>query len=228
MKNPATPFTGLATLGAMMCALILGPTPAVAAASSGSSSSSDGIVVPNREIDLTGQTIPSDATAVAKVRAQLHAISEGDAPASDRAITAVAGDAIPVPAGVQVRAGETLKVTYSDGVVLHQGISATCTATSSVTNPYKTNNTVRADHTYGLGSGCRDKTTVVALLDSYAPPLWHQRDFEQTIVSPKTTMHWGTVKGCVNSTTKTWHAENAVGSSTISLSADKRLACNPG
>jgi hypothetical protein len=32
----------------------------------------------------------------------------------------------------------------------------------------------------------------------------------------------------VNSGSTTWHAENAVGSSTISLSPNVNLACNPG
>lgn len=167
-----------------------------------------------------------DSTAVSGVDAHLEASARG-AEASDDVAAAV-GKPIPLPAGVTLEAGDTVQVLYSDGVVMHEAATRTCTVTSSVTNPRKVNNTVRADHTYGLGTGCRDRTTVVGLLDSWAPPLWHQRDFERITVSPKTTMYWGTVKGCVNSTTKTWHAENAVGASSISLSADKSLACNPG
>lgn len=41
-------------------------------------------------------------------------------------------------------------------------------------------------------------------------------------------MYWGTVGACFNSAAKTWHAENTVGDSTISLSANRSLACNPG
>jgi hypothetical protein len=199
---------------ALSCTLTF--TPSAATASTGSPEDPPPVVRDSaddrRLIDLHDQKIPKDPT----IRS---AADHGDA---------VSGAAVLLPPGVNLRSGDTVVVRYRDGLVIHRGISATCTATSSVTNPYKSNNAVRAEHTYGLGSGCRDKTAPVGLLDSWAPPLWHQRDFEQVTVAPNQTMYWGTMRSCVNSTPKTWHAENAVGSSSISLSADKSLACNPG
>jgi hypothetical protein len=216
MKMHSRKLAGIRLCGVVIgsLALVLTPTPAMAASGPVLASPATGKSIgADRVMNRTSERIPVDRAAVS---------------AAEGGGAAVLGDPIPVPTGVQLRAGETLRISYSDGVVVHNAVTAACTATSSVTGPRKVNNTASADHTYGLGSGCRDSTTVVALLDSWAPPLWHQRDFEQMTVRPKTTMYWGTVKGCVNTSAKTWHAQNAVGSSIISLSADKSLACNPG
>jgi hypothetical protein len=147
-------------------------------------------------INLTGEQVPPDHAALNTISAKLAATPMTQRSASSGS-AAVAGSAVPLPAGVELRAGETLQVNYSDGIVVHQAVTAACSVTSSVTKPD-------------------------------AAPLWHQRDFETTTVFPNTTWYCGTVKGCVNSGSTTWHAENAVGSSTISLSPNVHLACNPG
>lgn len=219
-KTIASALGALALVGASIATA----TPALAAAESPSTLQS---VPVTRVLNLTSQQVPMDHAALNTITKKLAA-TPSSARSASGATAAVEGSAVPLPAGVKLSAGETLQVNYSDGVVTHQAVTAACQVTSSVTKPYKSNNSGRADHTYGLGSGCSGATSVNAILSSYAAPLWHQRDFESTTVSPKTTMYWGTVKGCVNSGSTTWHAENAVGSSSISLSPNVNLACNPG
>lgn len=197
-----------------------------AMASSDSSFAPDASV-PDRVIDLSSERVPWDYAALAKVDDELSATPTTHRSTS-QTTSAVLGGAVPLPEGAQLRVGETLQVNYSDGIVVHQAVTAACTATSSVSNPYKSGSAGRADHSYGLSSGCPGNTSVNAILSSFAAPWWHQRDFKTVSVIPGTTSYWGTTRTCVNSNSTTWHAENAVGSSSISLSSNVNIACNPG
>jgi len=135
---------------------------------------------------------------------------------------------IPVPSEIALRVGETVQVNYSDGVVVHQALAAGCTSSSAVSNPYVASGYAWADHSHSLSSGCPSSTSVNGILSSFAWPWWHQRDFYTVSVNPGTSVYWSPRKKCQNSSSTTWHTENAIGSSTTALSADVNLACNPG
>ena len=135
---------------------------------------------------------------------------------------------IPVPADISLRVGETVQVNYGDGVIVHRALAAGCTSSSAVSNPYVASGYAWSDHSHSLSSGCPSSTSVNGILSSFAWPWWQQRDFYTVTVSPGTSVYWSPRKQCQNSGSTTWHAENAIGSSTTALSADVNLACNPG
>ncbi|TDW29882.1 hypothetical protein EDD25_1600 [Cryobacterium psychrophilum] len=172
-------------------------------------------------IDRMSDRMPVDATAI-------NALQERQQTASANQQPVTVHTPIPLPAGVALRTGENVQVNYSDGVVVHQSLAASCTATSSVGNPYVSNGVALASHSYGLSGGCSATASVNGILSSFAWPWWHQRDFHTVNVSPSSTTYWATRKICVNTGSTTWHAENSVGSSSISLTPDVNLACNPG
>lgn len=176
---------------------------------------------PDQVIDRTSERMPVDATAMNTLQARQPAAS-----ASQQVVST--NTPIPLPAGVVLRTGETIQVNYSDGVVVHQAIAASCTSTSSVQNPYVSGGYAWSYHTHGLSSGCSGSTDVNGILSSFAWPLWHQRDFETVTVTPGSSLYWATDKKCANSGSTTWHSENAIGSSDTALSPDVNLACNPG
>lgn len=133
-----------------------------------------------------------------------------------------------LPPGVALAAGESLQVNYSDGVVTQQAIALGCTATSSVSNPYVQSGGARAQHSYGLSSGCGATAYVNGILGSFAWPLWHNRDFRSVTVRPGFTTYWTTSRVCVNSGSTTWRSENFIGSAVTAVSSAVNLACNPG
>lgn len=191
------------------------------AASNISSDNGTNAVAVDQIIDRTSDRMPVDAIAMNALQ-----VRQQRASASQQPVTV--HTPIPLPAGVALRTGEKVQVNYSDGVVVHQALAASCTATSSVGNPYVSNGVALASHSYGLSGGCSATASVNGILSSFAWPWWHQRDFRTVTVYPASTTYWATRKICVNSGSTSWHAENAVGSSSISLTPDVNLACNAG
>ncbi|WP_146071012.1 hypothetical protein [Cryobacterium sp. Y57] len=179
------------------------------------------VIPADRIIDRISDKIPVDEAATKKLQEFQQRESS-----SRQSVTV--RTPIPLPDGVALGTGELVQVNYSDGVVTYQAVAAACTVTSSVTNPKVVNGSARSSHSYGLSSDCSETTSVNAILSSYAAPWWHQRSFKTTTVRPGITAYWSTSKTCVNTSSRTWHAENAVGSSVVGLSADVNLACNPG
>ncbi|TFD62550.1 hypothetical protein E3T39_00945 [Cryobacterium suzukii] len=191
------------------------------AANTGLPDNGTNVIPADRIIDRTSDKIPVDKTATKKLQELQQKESS-----SRQSVTV--RTPIPLPNGVELGTGEVVQVNYSDGVVTHQAVAATCAVTSSVQNPTVANGSARASHSYGLSSGCSETTSVNGILSSYAAPWWHQRSFKTTSVRPGITAYWVTSKTCVNTSSRTWHAENAVGSSVVGLTPDVNLACNPG
>ncbi|WJY00879.1 hypothetical protein [Curtobacterium sp. 458] len=121
--------------------------------------------------------------------------------------------------------GQSVQVNYKDGVVVQRAVTASCTVKDTVQTPYKESGYAWSYHDYGRSAGCSGSVTVVGLLSSYAPPSWHYRDRDEQTTAPNQTTYWATNAKCKNTSTQKWHSENAIGSSTTSLSPDKNLAC---
>jgi hypothetical protein len=172
-------------------------------------------------IDRTSESVPVDAAARKELEAR--ALADPDGPSSVLALKEV-----PLPAGVKLQPGESVQVNYSNGVAVHQMNALGCTATSTVDTPYVSGGYAWSYHTYGLGTNCSGSTDVNGILESHSWPLWHWRDWETRSVTPGSKLYWATNKKCVNGGLTSWHSLNTIGSSTISSSPDKELACNPG
>lgn len=196
----------------MIAALTFSAAPAIAATGAPADGNVDVGAV--RIIDRTSESMPLRTTA-AKTLQSTGMTPEAYVP-------------IPLPPGVELAAGETVQVNYSDGVITQQAITASCTTSSSVETPYVATGYARSRHSHGLSSGCAGTADVNGILSSYAAPWWHQRKFVTVTVTPGAMVSWSTTKACQNSGTTTWHSENAIGSSDTALSPDVNLACNPG
>ncbi|QRY41078.1 hypothetical protein JVX92_01985 [Microbacterium hominis] len=202
---------------AFACTVLCGVLAAGSTSASASDSAplGDDAATPSvRVVDRTNESAP------AATRAPLM----GDAVSPPVSVKGV----IPVPPEINLRVGESVQVNYSDGVVVHQALAAGCTSSSAVSNPYVASGYAWSDHSHSLSSGCPNSTSVNGILSSFAWPLWHQRHFYTVTVTPGTSVYWSPRKQCQNNGSTTWHAENAIGSSTTALSADVNLACNPG
>ncbi len=210
----------VAFAGAAVLALLTVAAARPAAADPASPGDAPKPVAVTKVIDRTSEKIPVDVTAVKALQASELAGATNP--------QAVAVKPVPLPDGVTLQPGETLQVNYSNGVAVHQAITAACTSTSTVDTPYVSGGYAWSYHSHGISSGCSNSASVNGILSSYAPPLWWQRDFQTVTVTPGSSLYWATNKKCVNSGSKTWHSENAIGSSDTALSPDKNLACNPG
>ena len=190
------------------------------AASNISSDNGTSAVAVDHIIDRTSDRMPVAAIAMDALQVRQQTASANQQPVTVHT-------PISLPAGVALRTGKTVQVNYSDGVVVHQALAASCTATSSVGNPEIYNELALASHSYGLSGGCSATASVKGILSSFAWPWWHPRDFRTVTVRPAGTTYWTTRTICVNSASTTWHAENAVGSSIITVTPDINLACHP-
>lgn len=130
-----------------------------------------------------------------------------------------------LPAGVELAVGETAKLIYSDGVVVQEAVALACTATSTVSNAFKSSSKARVNHSHGLSAGC-SATSVNGILYSSAWPWPAQRDFHTVKVNPGYTTSWQTSRTCAGTATTGWFGENAIGSSLVASSPSVNLACS--
>lgn len=186
------------------------------------------VLAVDRVIDRTSEFLPLNRAALNTLATRTQSVLTGASTeqAGLRSTTATA--ALPLPAGVTLDPGETVRVNYSDGVATHQMVSASCKITDSVQNPYVDGGYAWSYHTYGKSAGCAGNTSINGILSSYAAPWWHQRDFTTETTQPNQTTYWATDAKCKNKTKSKWHSENVAGTATTSLSPDTTIACNYG
>lgn len=136
---------------------------------------------------------------------------------------------IPLPAGLSLALGETVQVNYADGVAVHTALAAKCTQSATAETPrLSTVNSVLANHTFSLSSGCLQKArpegrlTRVGLLG-----FWFAEDLRVVTVNPGATYYWTTSRACANKNATEWLSVTAgeEAGAAIATSPKKSFKC---
>lgn len=199
---------GFALALAAATSLLIGAAPAP---TDGDSVADDAPVV-DRVIDRTDEQLP-----VLDMGAQSRA----------RGIVDVQG-VIPLPDGVTLSVGEKVQINYSNGVAVHEAVTASCSTSATAANPVKSGNQATASHTVSHSSGCSGNLSVNGGLESYAWPNWHRRDYYLSTVASGGTRYMFTAKACVNSGSTLWRSKTGTIAAVLAQSPEVSLACNPG
>ena len=110
-----------------------------------------------------------DARVVDRSNTKMPALASDEALKGGESITVLG--TIPLPAGVKLRAGETIKVVYADGELIHQADKAGCTRTYGA-HDIASGRPISAMHSLGVGSGCSNPTSTTGYLWAYDGWIW--------------------------------------------------------
>lgn len=133
-----------------------------------------------------------------------------------------------LPPGVFLTVGETILVHYSDGVVLHERVAASCQVTATAGKPFKNlkYNTAQANFSYGLSSGCGSSQGATAYLKSSVSPYGLKTWSKYASTKPGYTIFWAVHTPCVKGYSRGWSSQ--IGAPAIGDTPSVTLACEGG